>query len=65
MQDNLQKEWYKWMSKDDSGVIVTDNLKRARIGDDDMVYEEIDKLILKYEKENLEEFDDVVEIVSN
>uniref|UniRef100_U9SPS8 Uncharacterized protein n=1 Tax=Rhizophagus irregularis (strain DAOM 181602 / DAOM 197198 / MUCL 43194) TaxID=747089 RepID=U9SPS8_RHIID len=51
MQDNLQKEWYKWMSKDDS--------------EDDMVYEEIDKLILKYEKENLEEFDDVVEIVSN
>ena len=30
-----------------------------------MVYEEIDKLIAKYEKENLNELENDVEIVSN
>jgi hypothetical protein len=33
--------------------------------EDDMVYKEIDKLIEEYEKENLEELDDDIEIVSN
>ena len=33
--------------------------------EDDMVYEEIDKLIAEYEKENLNELEDDVEIVSN
>ena len=30
--------------------------------EDDMVYEEIDKLIEEYEKENLDEFEDDIEI---
>ena len=31
--------------------------------EDDLVYEEIDKLIEEYEKENLNELDDSIEIV--
>jgi hypothetical protein len=33
--------------------------------EDDIVYEEIDKLITEYEKENLEELEDDIEIVNN
>ena len=33
--------------------------------EDDMVYEEIDKLLAELEKENLDELDDETEIVDN
>ncbi len=33
--------------------------------EDDIVYEKIDKLIAEYEKENLDELDNDVEIVEN
>ncbi len=33
--------------------------------EDDMVYEEIDKLLAKLEKKNLDELDDETEIVDN
>ncbi|GES82153.1 pogo transposable element with KRAB domain [Rhizophagus clarus] len=54
-----------------SDQIVFNSFKKYSISnlldesEDDMVYEEIDKLITEYEKENLEKFDDNVEIVSN
>ncbi|GBC05351.1 hypothetical protein RclHR1_06190010 [Rhizophagus clarus] len=75
-KNNLRKKWHEWMSRGSSGVTMAGNLKRARISDcsisnlldgseDDMLYEEIDKLIAEYVKENLEEFDDDVKIVSN
>ena len=51
--------------------IIFNSFKKCSISnlldgsEDDMVYEEIDKLIAEYEKENLEELDDEVEIVNN
>ncbi|CAB4419022.1 unnamed protein product [Rhizophagus irregularis] len=56
-KDNLQKEWHEWMYKGGSGVTEGE--------DNIMVYEEIDRLIAEYEKENLEELGDNVEIVCN
>uniref|UniRef100_U9UL12 DDE-1 domain-containing protein n=1 Tax=Rhizophagus irregularis (strain DAOM 181602 / DAOM 197198 / MUCL 43194) TaxID=747089 RepID=U9UL12_RHIID len=47
---------HEWMCK--GGLSVTE-------GEDNMVYEEIDRLIVEYEKENLEELGDDVEIVCN
>ena len=54
-----------------SNQIIFNSFKKCSISnllngsEDDMVYEEIDKLIVEYEKENLEELDDDVEIVNN
>ncbi|GES87534.1 pogo transposable element with KRAB domain [Rhizophagus clarus] len=64
----------KWVKRSWDAVsdqIVFNSFKKCSISnlldglEDDMVYEEIDKLIMEYEKENLEEFDGDVEIVSN
>ena len=52
-----------------SDQIIFNSFKKCAISNlldgskDDMVYEEIDKLIEEYEKENLEELDNNVEIV--
>jgi len=51
-----------------SNQIIFNSFKKCAISnmldgsEDDMVYEEIDKLIEEYEKENLDEFEDDVEI---
>ena len=64
-------EWVKcsWDAIPDQ--IIFNSFKKCAISnmldgsEDDMVYEEIDKLIAEYEKENLNELEDDVEIVSN
>ncbi|CAG8653982.1 18992_t:CDS:2, partial [Rhizophagus irregularis] len=56
---------HEWMCKGGLSVTEGGNLKKARISEDNMVYEEIDRLIVEYEKENLEELGDDVEIVCN
>ncbi|GES78483.1 pogo transposable element with KRAB domain [Rhizophagus clarus] len=65
---------YGWVKRSWDAVsdqIIFNSFKKCSISnlldgsENDMVYEEIDKLIAEYEKENLEEFDDDVEIVSN
>jgi hypothetical protein len=54
-----------------SDQIIFNSFKKCAISnlldgsEDDIVYEEIDKLIAEYEKENLEELEDDVEIVNN
>jgi len=54
-----------------SDQIVFNSFKKCAISnmldgsEDDIVYEEIDKLIAKYEKENLDELDNDIEIVKN
>ena len=54
-----------------SDQIVFNSFKKCAISnmldgsEDDIVYEEIDKLIAEYEKENLDELDNDVEIVEN
>ncbi|PKB99624.1 hypothetical protein RhiirA5_429404 [Rhizophagus irregularis] len=56
---------HEWMCKGGLSVTEGGDLKKARISEDNMVYEEIDRLIVEYEKENLEELGDDVEIVCN
>ena len=64
--DQVKKAWDAI-----SNQIIFYSFKKCSISnlldrsEDDMVYEEIDKLIEEYEKENLEELDDDIEIVSN
>ncbi|CAG8725646.1 6472_t:CDS:1, partial [Rhizophagus irregularis] len=54
-----------------SDQIIFNSFKKCSISnlldrsEDNMVYKEIDRLIAKYEKENLEELGDDVEIVCN
>ena len=54
-----------------SNQIVFNSFKKYAISnmldgsEDDIIYEEIDKLIAEYEKENLDELDNDVEIVEN
>ncbi|CAB4429578.1 unnamed protein product [Rhizophagus irregularis] len=70
-KDNLRKEWHEWMCKGGSDQIIFNSFKKCSISnlldgsEDNMVYEEIDRLIAEYEKENLEELGDDVEIVCN
>ena len=54
-----------------SNQIIFNSFKKCAISnmldgsEDDMVYEEIDKLLAEIEKENLDELDDETEIVDN
>ena len=60
--------WVKCSWDAISDQIIFNSFKKCAISnmldgsEDDMVYEEIDKLIEEYEKENLDEFEDDVEI---
>ncbi|PKY42040.1 hypothetical protein RhiirA4_455766 [Rhizophagus irregularis] len=56
---NMRKEWHIWMCQGGTGETEADG------SEDDMVYEEIDKLITEFEDENLDELDDNTEIVDN
>src|SRR6266498_5148446 len=64
-------EWVKHSWDAISDQIVFNSFKKCAISnmldgsEDDIVYEEIDKLIAEYEKENLDELDNDVEIVEN
>ncbi|GET02369.1 pogo transposable element with KRAB domain [Rhizophagus clarus] len=58
-KDNMRKEWHEWMCQGGAGETEADG------SEDDMVYEEIDKLIAEIEEENLDELDDSTEIVDN
>lgn len=63
--------WIKRLWDAISDQIIFNSFKKCAISnlldgsEDDMVYEEIDKLIAEIEDENLDEIDDSTEIVNN
>ncbi len=63
--------WVKRLWDTISDQIIFNFFKKCAISnmldesENDIIYEEIDKLIKEYEKENLDELNDSVEIVNN